>query len=606
MTYDLKKIELFPASAGVYLMKTGEGKVLYVGKAINLRQRIKQYFVPGRDGRLIVPYLTTHIEDIDVIIVDSEKEALLLENTLIKKYQPKYNALLKDDKSFFSIKINHTHCWPMVRVVRYKGKPPSDGIYFGPYTNAYAARQTLELLRRLFPLRQCSDHELVSRTRPCILYELKRCIAPCVAKCTKDEYDRLVDKVVKFLKGQDREIIKDLYREMEQASADLKFEAAATIYQKIQYIETTLENQKVDKAGTRDLDVLALYREADEVILTQITYREGKLFGANDYTFSHNAQDDDEIIHSFLLQHYGEMEEMPYEIVLPLDLKNSAIIESILSQNKKHKTHLIFPQKGDKKALLEMALKNAISKFTRLQSNKNVKERILLDMEEQFKLLNFPEKIECFDNSNISGTEPVSSMVVYIHGEKSPKSYRKYKIKQAGASDDYAAMKEVLTRRYIRAKEEDNLPDLILIDGGKGHLNLAIDVLSQLDISTVDVISIAKEEGRHDRGVTAEKIFTTNAKEPILLKPHSPMLFLLQQIRDEAHRVAIGFQRQRRNKRSLGSALDEIPGIGPIKRQRLLRHFGSFKRILAATDEELLAIKGILKKDIIAIRKKQI
>lgn len=598
MTFDPNQLKKFPALPGVYMMKNREGKILYVGKAKNLRTRLKQYFAIGGDGREMIPYLVAQIETIDTIVVTSEKEALILENNLIKKHKPRYNAFLKDDKSYFSLMINHKHLWPMIRVVRFKGKPPPGNLYFGPYAHGYAARQTLELLRHLFPLRQCSDRELVSRTRPCILYELKRCIAPCVSKCTKEEYDTLVKRVIHFLRGHDAAILKELKAEMKQAVETLEFEKADRLYHTIQYIEKTLEKQKVEKAGSKDLDVIGIYRELDRVAVIQLLFREGKLINSHDHIFTNNLQTDEELLSSFLVQSYADEEILPHEIILPLDFKEKKTLSQLLSKERKRKCSLVVPKRGNKQELVKMAETNAQARLMREKEEKNKKEQILIALEETFHLTNYPAKIECFDNSNISGTEPVSAMVVFIGGEKKTKFYRKYKINIAGPSDDYGALKEVLTRRYQRAKEEDNLPDLILIDGGKGHLNLALEILSKLDVSTVDVIAIAKEEGRHDRGMTAEQIYLPNEKEPHRLKPNSPLLFFLQQVRDEAHRFAITFQRQRRGKKSLASSLDAIPGIGPVKKQRLLRTFGSLKRILEAGPEAWKKVKGITKTDI--------
>ncbi|MCC5831906.1 MAG: excinuclease ABC subunit UvrC [Chlamydiales bacterium] len=591
MDFDVQQLKRFPSLPGVYLMKNAAGKILYVGKAKNLRSRVKQYFGARGDGREMVPYLTAQVAEIDTIVVASEKEALILENNLIKKHRPKYNALLKDDKTYFSLVINHKHRWPMVRVARFKGKPPPGNLYFGPYAYGHAARQTLELLRSLFPLRQCSDRELMSRTRPCILYDMKRCVAPCVEMCTKEEYDALVKTVVDFLRGKEVGIRKELKAQMQKAIDALEYEKADQIYQTLQYIERTLEKQQVEKAGTADLDVIGIFRQADSVVVAQLFFREGKLIGSNDHLFMHNAQEDEELLSSFLLQQYGDQKELPDEIVLPLDVGKA--LESLLNLK------LTAAKRGNKRALLEMARVNAEAKFRR---KANIREQTLLEMEEMLQLTNYPERIECFDNSNISGTEPVSAMVVFTEGEKDPRSYRKYKIKTAAASDDYGMLKEVLTRRYRRAKEEKNLPDLLIIDGGKGHLNVALDALSSLDVSTVDVIGVAKEKGRHDRGMTAEQIFLQGEKEPLILKPNSPILFLLQQIRDEAHRFAITFQRLRRGKKSMASTLDSLPGIGPVKKQRLLSRFGSLKRILEASEEEWREVKGITKKDILTLR----
>jgi excinuclease ABC subunit C len=602
MPFDPSHLKNFPTLPGVYLMKNEEGKVLYVGKAKNLQARVKQYFTPGRDGRVMVPYLTSQVEEIDTVVVTSEKEALILENNLIKQHRPKYNALLKDDKTFFSLMINHKHQWPMIRVVRFKGKPPAGNLYFGPYAHGFAARQTLEFLRHLFPMRQCSDRELVSRTRPCILYDLKRCIAPCVNKCTKEEYDHLVEQVIQFLRGASGAILKELKRAMEEAAANLEFEKANRYYQMIQYIEKTLEKQKVEKAGLADSDVIGIYREGERVALSQLIFREGKLLNSHDRFFPRIAQSESELLSSFIVQTYVEQELLPHEIILPVELKEKESLSQVISANKKRKVELLFPRRGGKKSLVEMAEANAKARFAREKDEEMQKEQVLIAMEEAFHLINYPERIECFDNSNISGTEPVSAMVVFSDGERDTKHYRKYTLRQAAPSDDYGALKEVLQRRYKRAKEEDNLPDLILIDGGKGHLNLALSILWELDVSTVDLIAIAKEEGKHGKGMTAEQIFLPEAKEPLILKPNSPLLFFLQRVRDEAHRFALTFQRQRRGKKSLASALNTLPGIGPIKRKRLLRHFGSVKRILEATPDDLKEVKGISKRDIETLR----
>ena len=347
-----------------------------------------------------------------------------------------------------------------------------------------------------------------------------------------------------------------------------------------------------------DIDVIALYRETDRVALAQLIFREGKLMYSNDRFFVHNAQTDAELLSSFAIQTYTDQELIPHEIVLPVALPDVEALAEVLSTGKKRHVHILHPQRGNKKSLVEMAEANAKARFFREREEASQREQILLQLEEMFHLTNYPERIECFDNSNISGTGAVSAMIVYTDGEKDTKEYRKYTLRNTDPSDDYGALKEVLERRYKKAKTEGNLPDLILIDGGKGHLNLALEVLSALDISTVDLIAIAKEEGRHDRGMTAEQIFVPQSAKPHILQPGSPLLFFLQRVRDEAHRFAISFHRLRRKKKSLSSALDTLPGIGPIKKQRLLRHFGSLKRILDATSEQWREVLGITQKDI--------
>lgn len=593
MPFSPSAISQFPTAPGVYLMKNSGGTVLYVGKAKNVRQRVKQYFAQGGDGREMIPYLISSVESIETIVVRSEKEALLLENTLIKLHRPKYNALLKDDKHYISLKVNIKHQWPMVRIVRNPGKSKHDGLYFGPYTSAYAARQTLELLQKLFPLRQCSDEELARRTRPCILYDMKRCIAPCVNRCTKEEYDALVLKTVRFLKGQDKEILKELHIEMEQLSEALEFERAATTLRAIRAIERTIEMQAVDHLPGGDLDAFGLFREAEEVSVCQLIVREGRLLGTKHYAFSGVAQNETELLESLLLQHYETEEELPKEILTASVLETQEALEEILSAKKGAGVTLSAPQRGNKRALLEMAIANAEANYRRERDARVLREKMLLEMEEKLHLTRYPTRIECLDHSHLSGSEAVAALVAFTSGEKDKKRYRLYKLRETPAADDYAAMAEVLTRRYRAAKEQEDLPDLLIVDGGKGQLNIALKILSDLDISTVDVIGLAKEGGRHDKGVTLEQIFLPGVRDPILLKSTSPVLFLLQRIRDETHRVAIEFQRKRRSKKTITTQLAEIEGIGSVKQRRLLQHFGSIRGIQAADEAALREVKGL-------------
>lgn len=602
MSYDIKKLEFFPTQPGVYLMRDEQGIVLYVGKAKNLRQRVKQYFVPGRDGRLMVPYLVAKIVNIDTVVVSSEKEALILENNLIKQHRPRYNALLKDDKSYIALKIATNEEWPTVRLVRYRGSPSPDGLYFGPYTSAQAARQTLDLLNRLFPLRQCSDQEFARRVRPCLLYQMNRCAGPCGQKCTKEEYRHHLNRTIKFLRGQDKEVLKDLYEEMNRCSENLEFEKAAQLLQTIRYIEKTIESQHVDRPLGVDADVLGVYRHGEEVVLNQLIFRGGRLTGSRHFNFTNIAEEDEELLSSFLLQHYTIQEELPPEILLPIDLTDKKAVEEVLSNRLQRKVTLHVPQRGEKKALLNIAYANAEAAFKTAKDQEALREKTLLELQEKLQLVNYPSRIECFDNSHTAGTEPVSSLVVFKDGKKDLKHYRTYRLKVGQKPDDYASMREVLMRRYKRAKEEGDLPDLIIVDGGKGQLNTALQVFEELNVIGVDVIGLAKEEGRHDKGMTAERAFLCNQEEPISFKKNSSALFLLQQIRDEAHRFALAFHRKRRSKIALKSVLDDIPGIGPAKRKALLTYFGSLKKIQIASEEELRQVKGLTAANIAAIK----
>lgn len=602
MPFDTSKLETFPTQPGVYLMKSHQGTVLYVGKAKNLRQRVRQYFFNG-DGRPAIPFLIPQVDLIETIVVHSEKEALLLENTLIKQHQPKYNALLKDDKSYVALKVNNKHTWPMVSLVRYKGQPEPDGLYFGPYTSAHAARITLDMIHKIFPLRECSDQELVRRTRPCILYDMKRCIAPCVGRCTKEEYDHYVDRAIRFLRGQDKEILKELYAEMERYADTLEFEKAKLVLNTIRQIEKTLEEQRVHKLLGGDSDVLGIYRQAEDVILAELFIREGKLVGSRYYSFSRIAEDDPELIVSFLLQHYKDQAELPDEILLPCEIEDSESLGEILAAGKPRKVRLHCPQRGEKKALVEMAYLNAEATFKKEKDENAIREKALLEMQEVLHLNQYPARIECFDNSNLAGKQPVAAMIAFTEGRKDKQRYRKYKVKTVESIDDYATMYEVLLRRYKRAKEEDGLPDLLVVDGGKGHLNVALRVFAELNIITVDVIGVAKEEGRHDKGITAEQIFLPERKDAVMLKRNSRVLLLLQQIRDEAHRFAISFHRQRRSKQTISTELSLIAGIGPVKQKLLLRHFGSVKKIKETSREELEKVIGLSKSNVEAILK---
>lgn len=595
MPFDPRTLALYPDQPGVYLMKDDQGVVLYVGKAKNLRARLKQYFAEYGDQRDMVPYLITQIQDIDTIVALTEKDALILENNLIKRHKPKYNVLLKDDKTFISLVVTR-HKWPMIRLVRDKGKPKNDGIYFGPYTNALAARQTFDLISKLFPLRQCSDAELASRERPCLLYDIKRCIAPCVEKCTEEDYGSHVEAAMRLLKGQDKEVVKELKRRMEAASDALEFEKADDLLQMIHQIEHVTQVQHVDNPAAKDCDVVGLYREADAVMIALLFFREGKLIGSEHFSFHLIASNDAEILESFVLQHYKNLTSLPSEIMVPEELSQSEALGEILSETAQRKVSVLTPQKGKKRDLVEMAQRNAKALFVREQDARSLKEKMLLDLQETIQLTRFPRRIECFDTSNISGTDPVASLACFVNGEKDKSRTRLFKIK--GKGDDYAAMREVLYRHFVKEKEKNDFCDLLIVDGGKGQLNIALEVFQELEIATVDAIGLTKEEARHDKGLTQEKIYVPHRKDPLLIDPRSPLLFLLQKIRDEAHRQAIEYHRKRRSKRTISSSLDEIPGIGPIKKKRLLQRFGSVKAIKEASVEELKTVKGITQKDI--------
>ena len=596
MPFQVEQLRLYPTSPGVYLMKSKGGTILYIGKAKNLKARIKQYFANHGDGRWIIPFLQELVVEIETIVTLTEKEALLLECTLIKKHKPCYNALLKDDKTYTALKINTKHPWPMLSLIRYKGKLKKDAEYFGPYTSAHDARQTMDLLQKIFPLRQCTDQELVRRHRPCILYDMKRCSAPCVGLITKDTYDSYVKDTIKFLQGHSKPITDQLMLDIEEASRNLEFEKAEHLYQLVKSINKTLQSQTVDKPTYGiSADVLGIFREGDEVMLSQLVFQEGRLNAHHHHSFTKILESDAELIESFLLQNYGGKAMLTKQILIPTSLENASAIEEILG----NKVSIYRPERGEKKSLIEMAYKNAEATFHMKKDKRLMQENALLQMQDKFQLRRYPERIECLDTSHLSGDEGVSAIVCFREGKPDKEFYRRYKLKTAKKSDDYGALREVLIRRYSK----DDLPDLLIVDGGKGHLNLALKVLYELNIVSLDVIGVAKEEGRHDKGSTQEQIYLSGIKDPVFLPIHSQSLFLLQRIRDEAHRFAITYQKKRRTISTIRSELKEVPGIGPVKLKALLRHFGSVKRIKDASDEELLKVKGITNTNVVSIRK---
>lgn len=598
MNFDITDLHLYPTKSGVYLMKDASGSMLYIGKAKNLRKRIQQYFTPAREDRMMIPYLVKKISSIDFIVTLSEKEAFILENSLIKKYQPKYNILLKDDKTFLSITININHTWPYPRLMRYKGTPPRDILSFGPYISAARARRTLEFIQTLFPLRQCSDSELIRRKRPCILYDMNRCIAPCVGKCTSQEYKILVNHVIQLLQGKNKKIITSLYAEMQKESDALRFEKAKNILEKIHDLEYLAQNQSsIIYPSISNSDVIGLFREGSKALITRFSVRNESLIHFQYYTFPDVITSNSELLKNFILQHYESHSDPPKEILLPEKVSDDTILQEVLKEKQRRSITLTYPKQGVKYNLIAMAKQNARAMHEQVHDRIQRLESILLDLEEKLFLNQCPLHIECFDTSHTQGSFIVAARVTYIDGKYDKKSTRLYQIKAAQKGDDYSALREVLTRRLIRAEETGDFPDLILIDGGKGHLNIGLQVLQDLNIAAVDMISMAKDLSKHTKGLTQEKIFLHKQKEPIILPLHSPSLFLLQSIRDTAHRVAIQYHRKKRITDMKQTVLSTIPGIGRKKIQQILSHFGSIKNLKEASQEELEKVPKLNKKD---------
>jgi excinuclease ABC subunit C len=596
MAFDNAQLDNYPKLPGVYIIKDVNANVIYVGKAKNLRSRLKQYFIPKRDSRAMINFLVPKINSINTIVVSTEKEALILENTLIKRHKPKYNILLKDDKTYVSLMLTH-HQWPMLRLIRIHSIPPKDkNHYFGPYTNAKAARQTLDLISRLFPLRQCSDRELTNRSRPCLLYDINRCIAPCINKCNKNQYEEHVNRAIKLLKGQDKEILKELKTQMTKASDNLEFEKAKDILEMINQIEHVTQIQHVENRSAQFCDAIGLYKEGDTVVIALLIFRKGKLIGSQHFTFSNISSFDEEIIEGFLLQYYKIKDALPEEILLPTSLENKDLLEEILSDISKKKIHLLSPQKGKKKDLIYIANKNAKAIFSQEHNSQLIREKLLLELQERLELTNFPRHIECIDISNLSGKESVGCIIGFINAKKDKNKTKlfKSKIEEVG---DCQVIKHVLLRHFTREKQKGSFCDLLIIDGAKAQLNAALSALKELDIALIDVVAITKEKAKHTKGLTQERLFIPNKKEAISLPIRSPILFFLQKIRDEAHRVAITFQKKRR-KKTISSSLEDIEGIGPKKRKALLKHFHSLERIKKASKEDLKKLKILSQKDV--------
>ncbi|MDE3056152.1 MAG: excinuclease ABC subunit UvrC [Verrucomicrobiota bacterium] len=588
MKFDPETLSSYPSDSGVYLMRDAAKNVLYVGKGKNLRARLKSYFFSHADTRPTLPHLLSQVESIDTIVTRTEKEALLLEHQLIQRYRPKYNILLKDDKSRIGLVLTPGK-WPRVQLVR--SKTSVKGKFFGPYPSTLAARQTFDLIVQLFPLRQCSDQEFARRTRPCLLYDIGRCIAPCVGKCTHEEYQHLVHQVERFLRGDVHEWVGELRAKMERAAEELAFEEAGRLLRLIRHIEHVAEKQWVDLPSEKECDVLALHREGESSLIALLLFREGKLMGVESFSFPPTAASDEEIIESFLLQYYANNSARKggEKVLLSHEVSSRSSLEEILG------VILLLPKRAREKGLVELGLKNAKALLEREEKDIALQEKLLLQLEQTLFLTRFPKIIECLDTSHFSGSDPVASLVAFVDGRKEKSRTRLFKVKSEG--DDYAAMREVLLRHLGRQKKEDTFPDLLMLDGGKGHLQVALDVFQELDIASIDLIALTKEEGRHDKGMTRERVFLSYRKDPIIIEAHSPLLFLLQRIRDEAHRHALSYHQKRRAKRLLRSSLDDLPGIGPVKKRVLLTHFGSVARLEKATPEELEACPKLSQKD---------
>ncbi|HWR55937.1 MAG TPA: excinuclease ABC subunit UvrC, partial [Negativicutes bacterium] len=574
-----------PDKPGVYLMKDANAQVIYVGKAINLKNRVRSYFQESRNHTPKVRVMVEQIITLETIITGTEMEALILESNLIKKHRPKYNIRLRDDKQYPYLRIDVQDAFPRVTIARQIKK---DGArYFGPYTSSGAVYETLRLLKKIFPLRTCKRNIGEDRGRPCLNYHIKRCLAPCDRQVDEAAYQQMIREICLFLEGRQDKLMKKLRAKMLDASDRMAFEQAAKIRDQIQAIEKVIEKQNINIPAADDQDALGLARNHAGTCVQVFLVRSGKLIGREHFLLAgEEGAADREVLTGFIKQYYARAAFIPKEILLPLEIDEPDLIAAWLTERRGTKVHLQIPKRGVKRELVNMATENAREVLDRqtaqLQQQEAHSLGAVAELQQYLQLTSPPYRIECFDNSNIQGADAVSSMVVFEGGKPKKEDYRRYKIKTVQGANDFATMQEVVHRRYKDGKPP--LPDLIIIDGGKGQLHAARAVLHGLNLAHIPTYGLAKE---------FELLFREDDPAPIALPRHSTALFLVQRIRDEAHRFAITYHRQLRRKRNLASLLDEIPGVGAKRRKALYEHFGTIDKIKRAPAEDLAKVPGI-------------
>jgi excinuclease ABC subunit C len=595
-------LDTLPVRPGCYIYKNNLGEIIYVGKAVSLRSRVRSYFSGEHDFK--TRQLVKNIAHIEWIVVDSELEALILEMNLIKKHRPRYNIKLKDDKRYPYIKVHWNDPFPKVTITRQMVQDGSR--YFGPFTSAWAVHQTLDVMRRIFPYLSC-DREITGKdARACLFYDIKLCTGPCIGAIDQEQYRRVLDDLCSFLQGRTEPVIQHLRSEMEAAAENLNFERAAQIRDQLGAIDRVVEKQRVISSEKLDSDVIAMARANGEACVQIFFIRGGKMIGREYFILEGTSDEADaEIVSQFVKQFYAEAANLPDQVLLPNEVEEAKIIEQWLRTRRSgEKVQLVVPNHGENRELVEMATENAIETLTALrvqwEADTNKQQQALGEIQQALGLSETPNKIECFDVSNTQGTATVASMVVFEQGTPSKKLYRRFNIQRAEGPDDFASMEEALSRRFKRwqAAQEARLepgqkldasfailPDLLIVDGGKGQLGRAVKVLEQFDLfGKVPVVGLAKQQ---------EELFIPGHQDSLLLPRHSQGLYLVQRIRDEAHRFAITAHRNQRNKIFMASELEKIPGIGPARRRWLLTHFGSLEAIRQASIEELTAAPGI-------------
>ncbi len=605
-----ERLAATPAGPGVYLMRDGAGGVLYVGKAASLRNRLRSYFASQSGLEPKIRKMVAQVADFDFIVTETDSEAVILECNLIKQHKPPYNARLKDDKSYPFIKIDYSEDFPQVYVTRRVTKDGSR--YFGPFASAYSVRRTLALLKKLFPYRSCTKTITGNDPRPCLDYHIHRCIGPCIGAVDKRQYADVIDQVVMFLEGKADRVARGIGSRMYEAAEALEFERAAALRDQLRAIERVNEGQKVLHLTNENMDVLAVAPGLAEAMVEVFFVRQGKLVGRDQFVMAGTAEDDPrEILGAFVGQFYDANPYVPPRILLQHPLEDADAIQKWLEHKRGGRVVLHVPQRGEKRRLVQMVSENAAQGLEQLKvkrANDGDLPNAMEELQEALSLPRPPHRIECYDISNIQGSNPVGSMVTFEDGRPKKSDYRRFKIKSVDGVDDYSMMREVLTRRFRRlAKSKDSAdaagesaaapteaqsawrspPDLVLIDGGRGHLGAALQVFLELGIDGIPLSSLAKEN---------EELFVPQTPEPIVLPRTSQALFLVQRLRDEAHRFAVTFHRQRRSKRATASVIDDVSGIGPKRRRLLLRRFGSVTGIREAPLDDIAAVPGMTMK----------
>ena len=612
------RLRVVPEKPGVYIMKDAQSRVLYLGKASVLRNRLRTYFGATANLGLKIQRMVAQIKDFEFIVTDTQAEALILENTLIKRYKPPYNARLKDDKTYPYLKIDLAEDFPRVYITR---QVADDGArYFGPFATTGTVRQTMDTLKKLFPYRSCTKVITGKDPRPCLEYYIHRCVAPCTGYASREEYSKVIQQVLLFMEGNTEAVTQELRLKMEEAAEKLEFERAAVLRDRTRSIERVAEEQriKVDSNPISDMDVIALAQGSNEAWVEVFFIRHGKLIG-RDHFFMEGTQDESPglVLGQFIKQFYQSASVVPPRILIQHSLEDQELIHGWLRERRGGAVKLVCPQRGQQKQLLDVVAENATQGLAQHRvkwlDNVDVIQQAMAELQEELSLPSLPRRIECYDISHIQGTNLVGSMVVFQEGRPRPAHYRRFKIKHVEGVDDYASMQEMLRRRFkrlgsVRSREqmlEENgaaayrdawgsFPGLVLIDGGKGHLSAALEVLLELGLDSIPLASLAKEN---------EWLFVPHTPEPIVLPRDSQALYLVQRARDEAHRFAITYHRNQRSKSSFRSAVDLVTGIGPKRKRMLLRRFGSVQGIKEASVDQIAALPGMTRS--LAIRLKQ-